>query len=187
MSVETIDDLAQMMRESVEGVQSEFDDPEDDWIPVMGLVPQDGQNVMLALDGRWLRSDETKKRLVKNVMKPAITGVGAKLVATVFSAYHVEVPKGMPVEEMIRPSEAAEEDRDEVVMLTVMDSFNVQTWMAVVRRTADSPPVLEEWQEIPVNSTSGLFIEDIQETLRDSSGKTDEKFMELLSEQGHEI
>jgi hypothetical protein len=185
MSVDTIDDLAEMMRDSVENVQAQFDDPEDDWVPVMSLVPQEGQNVMLALDGRWLKNDSTKRRLVKNVMTPAVSGVGAKLVATVFSAYHVEVPKGMPVEEMIRPSEA--EERDEVVMLTVMDSFNVKTWMAIVRRTADSPPELGNWEEIPANSTSGLFIEEIQEALRDSSGRTDEKFMEILEDQGHEI
>lgn len=183
----TINDLADLMRESVENIQKQFDEPDDDFIPVMSLMPQEGENVMLALDTRWLANDETKKKLVKTIMVPAVSGVGAKLVATVFSAWHTVVPEGVPVEEIIKPSEMDESEREEAVLLTVMDSFNVETWMAPITRYDDKVPELGGWQKMATNSISGIFVEGIQEALRDSSGKTSPEFMELLSEQGIEF
>ena len=182
---QTIDDLADVMRESIENIQTKFDDPKDDFIPVLSLMPQDGQNIMLALDGRWLENDETKNRLVKTVMLPAIEGVGAKTVATVFSAWSAGVPEGTDIEDMPRPSEA--ENKQEVVVLTVMDSFNVKTWMNVIQRTDEEPPTLKGWEELPVNTFTGRFVETLQEALRDSSGKTDPDFMKILEEQGIEL
>lgn len=180
-----IDDLAEIMRDSIENIQTQFDDPEDDFIPVLSLAPQDGQNIMLALDGRWLESDETKDRLVKTVMLPAIEGVGAKIVATVFSAWQASVSADTPIEDVPRPSEA--ENREEVVLLTVMDSFSVKTWMNTIERDDENPPTLKGWQEMPANAFSGRFIDSLQQALRDSSGKTDPDFIKILEDQGIEL
>lgn len=181
----TIDELADIMRESIENIQQQFDNPDDDFVPVLSLVPQDGQNIMLALDGRWLENDETKNRLVKTVMLPAIEGVGAKTVATVFSAWQARVPEGTKIEDMPRPRDA--ENREEVVILTVMDSFNVKTWMNVIDRDENKPPTLKGWKEMPTNAFTGRFVDSLQEALRDSSGKTDPDFIKILEKQGIEI
>lgn len=181
----SIDELADIMRESIEAIQNNFDDPEDDFIPVLSLLPQDGQNVMLALDGRWLENDSTKDRLVKTVMVPAIAGVGAKTVATVFSAWSASIPEGMELEDMPRPSEA--ENRQETVVLTVMDSFNVKTWMNNIYRDGENPPTLGDWKELPTGAFTGRFVESLQTALRESSGKTDPDFMKILEEQGIEL
>lgn len=180
-----IDEVGVMMRESVENIRDQFDDPQDDFIPVLSLLPQDGQNVMLALDGRWLENDDTKNRLVKTIMIPAIEGVGAKTVATVFSAWQASVPEDTDIEDMPRPSEA--ENKEEVVLLTVMDSFTVKTWMNIIERSEDSPPTLKGWEELPMNAFSGRFIDSLQQALRDSSGKTDPDFMKILEKQGIEL
>lgn len=185
MSITNIDDLATVMMEAVEGIQTQFDDPDDDWVPVMGLVPQEGENVMLALDGRWLENDDTKHRLVTDVMIPAINGIGAKTLATVFSAWVAKVPKDANLEDLPRPSDNP--DRKEVVVVTAMDSFNVKTWMVEIIRTEDSPPTLAEWELIPHGSQTGRFIEEIQGALRDCNGQTDESFMRLLDKYGVEI
>lgn len=180
-----IDELADIMRESIENIQDNFSDPEDDFIPVLSLLPQDGQNIMLALDGRWLENNQTKDRLIKTVMLPAIEGVGAKTVATVFSAWQASVPEGTDIEDMPRPSEA--ENKQEVVLLTVMDSFNIKTWMNNIYRDGENPPTLEGWKELPVNAFSGRFVDDLQTALRDSSGKTDPDFLKILEDQGIEL
>lgn len=183
--INTIENLSSILRESVERIAYEFDEPDDDWIPVMGLVPEDGDNVMLALDYQWFKDDATKDKLVNTVMVPAITGVGAKTVGTVFSVWAAVPDPDVPIEEMVRPSEA--ENRTEAVLVTVMDSFNIRTWMIPINRFEEKPPTLGEWQEFPGNAYSGRFVEDVQAALRDSSGKTNPAFMKLLSEQGIEL
>lgn len=186
MSIESIDFLGRIMKKAVENIGNEFEYSDDDWMPVMGLVPQEGENVMLALDGRWLENDETKHRLVTEVMIPAINGIGAKTLATVFSAWVAQAPKGSKIEDLPRPSESP--DRKEVVVITAMDSFNVKTWMIEILRSEDSPPELAEWTEYDENDgVKGSFVEEIQAALRDSSGQTDPDFMKILDEQGIEI
>jgi len=181
----TIETMSNLMKDAAIEIGERFDAPDDDWIPVMSLAPQEGENVMLAFDGRWLDTDESKDRLVDRIMVPAVNGVGAKTVATVFSAWQSLVAAGTTEDEFVRPSEA--ENRQEIVLLTVMDSFNVRTWTAEITRTDDSPPVLSDWVEMDKGTLGGRFVGAIQEALRDSSGKTDPKFMKLLMEQGTEI
>lgn len=184
MAVSDLDDLARIMRESVERIQHEFDEPDDDWIPVMGLVPQEGENVMLALDSRWLTDENTKNELVKKVMIPAINGVGAKTVATVFSVWSAKTDADTDLENF-RASGAP--NKEEAVLVTAMDSFKTRSWMIPITRFADSPPALGEWKELPKNAFSGRFVDGIQEALRDSSGQTNPEFMEHLSEQAIEL
>ena len=185
MSTEMIDDLAGVMRETIEGVQRQFDEPDDDWLPMMGLVPQDGENVMLAIDADWLANDKSKDELVEKVMLPAIDGVGAKTIATIFSAWMSVLPEDTKIEEIIRPSE--DPDRVEAIVLTVMDSFKIKSWVAEIDRADGFPPALKEWNEMPVNAFSGRFVDDVQEALRDSSGETNPEFMKHLSTQTQEI
>lgn len=184
MSVSELEELARIMRESVERIQQEFDEPDDDWIPVMGLVPQEGENVMLALDSRWLTDENTKDDLVKKVMIPAINGVGAKTVATVFSVWSAKVDPDVDLENF---SASNSPDRQEAVLVSAMNSFTRKSWMIPITRFADSPPALGDWYELPDNSFSGRFVDGIQEALRDSSGQTDPDFMEYLSEQTTEL
>jgi hypothetical protein len=181
----TIEGLTEIMREGAEAVQKHFDSPDDDWVPMMTLVPQEGKNVMLALDGDWFASEEAKDRLVEKIMIPAVNGVGAKMVATLFSAWSLILPEDVDLENLPVPSES--DDRQEVVIMTVMDSFKVKCLYALVERTEDAPPILGEWKSFEQNSFAGRFVGDIQEALRDSSGQTDKEFMELLSEQTIQI
>lgn len=180
-----IEDLSEILREAVERIAENFDEPDDDFVPVMSLVPESGENVMLALDYKWMQDDKTKDSLVKTVMIPAITGVGAKTVGTVFSVWTARPEKGQSYEDMPRPSEHP--DREEAVIITVMDSFNVRTWMIPLNRHEGAVPTIGEWSELPANGFSGRFVEDVQSALRDSSGQTNPEFMKLLSEQAIEF
>jgi hypothetical protein len=186
MAIESIEDIGNLLRESVEVIGTQFTEPDDDWIPVMGLVPQDGTNVMLAFQGEWLSSEKNKDALVENVMVPAITGVGAKTLGTVFSAWMAEAPADTPIEDLPKPSESP--NKKEIVIVTAMDSFSVKTWTVEILRSKDSPPKLSSWEEIKgTTAFSGRFVDEIQEALRDSSGQTDPEFMELLAKEGIEI
>ena len=180
-----IEELSELLRDAVGRIADAFDEPDDDIVPVMSLVPESGENVMLALDYKWMESEETKDSLVANVMLPAITGVGAKTVGTVFSVWTAQPEEGQDWEDMPRPSEHP--DRQEAVLVTVMDSFNVRTWMVPLVRHDESVPTLGEWKELPMNAFSGRFVEDVQGALRDSSGQTNPEFMKLLSEQAVEF
>lgn len=71
---ETIEELAEVMQERIANALDSYP------YPVMSLMPQEGENIMLQLDPRWLQDPESKQRLVEKVMLPAIEGVGAKLV-----------------------------------------------------------------------------------------------------------
>lgn len=183
--ISSIDDLSDLLREAVAKIAEGFDEPDDDFVPVMSLVPESGENVMLAFDGQWMQDDSTKDRLVETVMVPAITGVGAKTIGTVFSVWLARPKKGESYEDMPRPSEHP--DREEAVIVTVMDSFNVKTWMVPLNRPEGQMPSIGDWEELPVNAFSGRFIEDVQSALRDSSGQTNPEFMKLLSEQAVEF
>jgi hypothetical protein len=183
--METIKELTQIMREGAEAVQKHFDSPDDDWVPMITLVPQEGQNVMLALDGDWFANEEAKDRLVKKIMLPAVNGVGAKMVATLFSAWSLVLPEDVDLDNLPVPSES--DERIEVVIMTVMDSFTVECLYALVERSEDSPPTLGEWKSFEQNTFTGRFVGDIQEALRDSSGQTDKDFMKLLSDQTIQI
>lgn len=180
-----IEELSELLREAVGRIADAFDEPDDDIVPVMSLVPESGENVMLALDYKWMENDETKDRLVTNVMVPAITGVGAKTVGTVFSVWTAQPEQYQDWQDMPRPSEHP--NRQEAVLVTVMDSFNVRTWMIPIIRPEGEVPTLGDWRELPMNAFSGRFVEDIQGALRDSSGQTNPDFMRLLSEQAIEF
>lgn len=181
----SIEDLSEIMRESVENIAKEFDRPDDDFMPVMSLVPEEGENVMLALDNQWFENEDTKDRLVDSVMVPAITGIGAKTVATVFSVWYAKTEPDQDWEDMPRPSEHP--NRQEAVLVTVMDSFNIRTWIINIVRPDGEIPTLAEWEELGVNAFSGRFIEDVQAALRDSSGRTDPDFMKFLAANGIEL
>jgi hypothetical protein len=180
-----IEALSDLLRDSVEKIADDFDEHEDDIVPVLSLVPESGENVMLALDYQWMENEQTKDRLVSSVMIPAITGVGAKTVGTVFSVWMAAPDEGQDPGDMPRPSEHP--NRKEAVLVTVMDSFNVRTWFIPINRPDGEIPTLGDWEELPMNAFSGRFVEDVQAALRDSSGQTDPKFMELLTEQAVDL
>ena len=182
--MKTIMDLAETMKEAVESVGRHFNSPDDDWVPIVSLVPQEGDNVMLALDGQWFKDSETKDLLVEKIMVPAVNGVGAKMLATIFSAWTLEVEDIDP-DNLPKPSES--DDRKEMVVMTVMDSFSISCYTATIIRHQSAPPELEDWQELEQGVFTGRFVETIQEALRDSSGQTDPEFMEVLHEQTIQI
>ena len=66
--METIEELTQIMREGAEKVQKHFDSPDDDWVPMMTLVPPLSGPLsglirsIVAADGRRLIRSMTNDR-----------------------------------------------------------------------------------------------------------------------------
>lgn len=153
---ETIEELVEVMKERIENQDAEYPHPS------MSLLPQEGENIMLQLDPRWLGDPESRERLIEKVMLPAIEGSGAKLLATAIPETH---------------------DTEEVITLTVMNSFRTESLSAPIYLEAGSPAGIGEWQPTDEKHLDKAARESMQEALRDSSGKTNPDFIKLLEEQ----
>lgn len=153
---ETIEELMEVMRERIENGGEEYPHPS------MSLMPQEGENIMLQLDPRWLGDQESKERLLEKVMLPAIEGVGAKLLATAIPETH---------------------GGEEVITLTVMDSFRTQSITAPIHLEVGSPAAIGKWQATEEQHLNQGATEKMQGALRDSSGKTNPEFIDLLEDQ----
>lgn len=127
--------------------------------PLMSLLPQEGENTMLQLDPRWLQDPESRARLVKQVMLPAITGIGAKMVGTAIPA-----------------------PESEEMELTIINSFRIDHWTAPIYISAQEAAVIGEWQKTESANHSETS-QELQKAIRDSSGKTNPAFIQLLEEQ----
>jgi hypothetical protein len=173
--------MRDLLKEGASQVEQAFDHSEDDWLPIMALMPDEGEGhpVMLSLDPKYFDNETTKDMLVEDVMVPAIAGVGAKSVGTVLSAWSaVATEEQRESGNIPRPSQA--ENRVEVLIITVIDALSVNTSVAKIQRTVDGPPTLSEWEDTQADSMTGRFIDEIQNALRDSDRKQSAEFMQKL-------
>lgn len=174
-------DFAKMVKDGVEAVGKSFEQPDDDWMPVLFLLDADNQGTWVGIDGRFMASPESKNRLMRDVIKPMIAASGAKKMATVFSAWGVQLDKD-EVEERGAPSvpPSKHPDRMEMVMVTCFDSEKVVSYQANIQRDDENPPTLAAWEELPEGMT-GRFVDGVQDTLRDSSGRPNERYTEMMN------
>jgi hypothetical protein len=173
--------MRDILKDGALQIEEAFEHPEDDWLPVMALMPEqeEGHPVLLQLDPKYFDNETTKDMLVADVMVPAIAGVGAKSVGTVLSAWSsVATEEQRESGNIPRPSQA--ENRVEVLIITVIDALSVNTSVAEIQRTTDGPPTLSEWDDTQADSMTGRFIDEIQNALRDSDRKQSAEFMQKL-------
>ena len=123
--------------------------------PAMSLMPQEGENIMLQLDPAWTKTEESRRRLVEKVMLPAIEGIGAKIIATILPSPDSQIEK---------------------ITLTIIDSFQVESWSTPKHN-------IGAWECDTEEQLKNPDLELLQQTLRDSSGKTNPDFITLLEEQ----
>jgi hypothetical protein len=175
-----------IIRQICDRIAADFDAPDSDFAPIMVVLPGDGSDFrVFGLPGELLGGgEEGKDILADEIMVPIIDAVGAKMLAWTMSAWTLEL-EGMNEAAARRAVALAQAqglsnhpNRVERVMVTAIDSHNVESWSAQIHRTAIAPPTLGEWEDFMRKfgdkaTVEGRFLDPLQAALRDSSGKPD--------------
>jgi len=175
--------------ESAEDVGRSFTEADDDWVPIMQTATPLGEEFIVytfGFEGAMLANDRNKDLMAEQMMKPLITGTGAKLVALVMSAWTVKFEGEDAWNAYLSgniPRPSAHPNRVEIVAITVIAPTKIMTRTAEILRDGTNPPTLGPWEHMESGEgiiVEGRFSANLQEALRDSSGKVDKKFMRLV-------
>jgi hypothetical protein len=129
--------------------------PLDDLGPFMIAVPADGSTPRLFdLPDEAVTGDPGRKaKTVHELVRPAIAGTGASMLAWVTTVFTLdlvgksEAEANEAIARVLRSGIADHPDRRESLIVNAIDGESVETWVARVIRTADAPPTLGRWQD----------------------------------------
>ena len=156
--------FADQVKSAVNTIQQKFTDPEDDFIPIVQF--SNGEDVSITpIPGEMLNSEEAKNILMGTVIPEVAKKTGTTMVATVFSAWTATYDKDTQPEDegFVPPSE--NENRQEMVVVTVIDRERAEVHTAFILRDGEHPPGLTDW-EVYTDQIEGRMVEPIQEALR---------------------
>jgi hypothetical protein len=94
-----------------------------------------------------------KAKTVHELVRPAIAGTGATLLAWVTTVFTLDLVGKSEAEaheamaRVMRSGIADHPDRRESLIVNAIDAESVETWIARVVRSADAPPTLGPWQD----------------------------------------
>lgn len=156
----------------VRGIGEKFDEPDDDWMPV--LIAGE---IVVPLNF----TDETAKDLMAELVMPiAIRESKAKEYAFVSSTWvsTITPPEEMrdkSTEEQMRyigehyppPSMSDQRKESVVVSFGSCDGTN-EMWMAEIKRSEDKPPELSEWEYHGSNDYEGRFVEPLMKAIKEN-------------------
>lgn len=190
----TLEEFTEVCIEGVDQMAAAFEHPDEDFAPIMQLFAGDSQDLfVIGFDGRFLASAESKDMLAERIMVPMIFGTGAKMLATVLSAWALEI-RGLNEQDARMAMEMAQRNglsnhpnKVERVIVTAMNAHKTMIAMADINRDGENPPTLGEWDRMDTlqgGVLDGRFVTPLQNALRDNSGKADPKFLELMRAQG---
>lgn len=152
----TLDTVGEQLREKAREIGKSFDDPDDDWAPVM-LVITDKEMGFLGLD--FPNNEQAKTVLFEHALPMAIKkGLDGKAqqVGLITSAWTLagdsEVNKQWL--ESREPGELIEDhpDRTESLFLYLADREGThELWTAAILRDGEQAPALQAWKKMPVS------------------------------------
>jgi hypothetical protein len=145
MEAKSKTDLVAFLKEGARQVQLGFDNPEDDWLPVMAVQSPAGVGLIMVhiSDDK----DATAERLTRMLRSQGVTE--AVLLASSWTVERDQPALDGPVSE--------QPDRKEVLVLTQVTTDSADMFMAEIIRHEDSPPTLGEWE----NRAGGIGITGI--------------------------
>lgn len=158
-----LDALAEHMRSAAEGVGESFEDPDDDWSPVL-VVVSDTEVSMISFE---IPDEGAKKDLFGHVIPDAVKRVlpETQRCAFVVSAWTLDTgedeAKAQEHKDWLQNRRPGEQIRDhpdhvETLMLYAMDrDGDSEFWLARIQRDGEHPPTLEEWTPIEVGRMEG--------------------------------
>jgi hypothetical protein len=177
-----LNEFGMWTRGVVEQIGEGFTDHDEDWFPVMVIMPGDkSKPVVTAFDPAYLETSHTKEILATQVMPAMINGFGGKAISMVQSVWilkldHLPEEEANEIYERVqREGLANEPNRVEQVMVISVNSHDIDVWGAEIDRDGTNPPRLGEWEHMESGDWSGRFVEPIQAALRDSSGRRSHK------------
>lgn len=138
------DDKVAVAKQAVEQVGQGFDEPDDDWMPVL-----------LAFSGEALTvvGMATPKDLWPRLAQSIVRKENATFLAAVLSSWMLDSQR-TPHQEIQRHMDAggsvsSHPDRIEVLILDCSDGRRHETWRARIIRNEDAPPRLDTWVRLP--------------------------------------
>lgn len=142
-------DFIETVKRSIRSVAEGFDDPEDDFAPMMFLwgksEKSDDRGMIIAgIDGQFLSSEEGKDKLALNVLPGLVIEAEAKHFCFLSSTYVSKMTKGD--QPKTRPSE--DPDRLEAAMISAGSadgSYHLEG--AMLLRDGEQAPALGKWGE----------------------------------------
>jgi len=159
----TFNGLRDHLKEAVEEIGRTFDEPDDDWLPMVFLISNRGKTFDTVPVFEFMQNEGTKDLLARVVIPDLIRKTGADVFGFVASAWVLkndgpEIRPNMSDEEIeaIKQRVMAEisaiggvknhPDRSEIVALEVISLTRYETWTADIIRHDDGPPTLAEWR-----------------------------------------
>jgi hypothetical protein len=163
----TFDQLTEAAKRHVLMQGRKFREPDDDWPMSLMLVhPGDERPALVRLPGWVSNSDEAKEALGKalgdlaRLTKPL-------MVAMIQSTWVAPALPDEPDPEQPRVRPADRPDREERVLVIVLDTEIERSHFAAIRRRRRRPPVLGPWEQWPhEHGIAGRLIEPLREALR---------------------
>ena len=135
-----------------------FTEPDDDWQPIALAMDAKGRGIFMVLD--FGPASETKQAFLEEVLPVLLREAGAVAVALVTSSWMLTF-KGKRPAVLPRPSESP--DREEVLIVSVVDRLRAEAQIAPILRHPDRPPELGPWDVLPEDASFGGLV---PETLR---------------------
>jgi hypothetical protein len=172
MPEDALDRVMAVAQNGVEDVGREFEEPDDDWRPLLIIETKTHDGVLVWFDPRFLGSPEGKDALAYTVIPELIKTHDGIAVAMVTSAWYVSVDKR---EDFTMPESGSLADhpgREEAVFVNGMTATRHRFAQATIHRTDDGPPTLGPWkvhaddgQTNPPFHMEGRMVEPIRRAL----------------------
>lgn len=173
----------------VEFTCENFDEPDDDWNPVMFCIGRgDTGNTIVAFDPAFMGDPDAKDKLADEVMPALLKQTQAVAVATVFSTWHIDVRNiakldGISEEEARVQWEtfhaaggmpSQHPARQEQVLIAGLSAVEEHHHWAPILRHDGKPPTLAPWIDVMADpdglggtgSITGRFIDPLRYALR---------------------
>lgn len=168
-----LETLLLLAKDGIAAIGAEFDDPEDDWAPVLFVLSDEG---MAVVDVSMLMQPGMKD-LAARAMQLSIEQIGGVAAAFVSSSWTSQTTTDVMNETGEYPLPSEQADRKEIVMVYGLSADGSVAEMAEILRSDVAPPVLGEWtrHETAEDGFGGRFPDAIKAGLQVVATRSDEE------------
>jgi hypothetical protein len=156
---ESIDDMGRFLRNSARALTKTFDDPNDDWAPMLLVSGKTGTS-MIGIEVP--EEPKIKDVLFTQALPQTIRKMlgKPKLVGVVLSVWALEGPDAPELRERTRKGISDDPERTEALMLYLGDrESNREMWSAPIFRDGEQGPSLGKWKKLDGTSGEGRVME----------------------------
>lgn len=149
---EVFDKVRKDTRRAIDDIQKDFLRPDEDWMSIAQLYSYTNKQVSIV---PMQYENDREKDMVASLIAAAVIPLDVDVVTFVFSAWRVSLHKDATPEEIEKARHASQHnDREEILLLTVVSADRTIIEMAPIIRDDKAPPRLGEWesQGVPAES-----------------------------------